>query len=259
MPLPRLLRRRPVLRPRPRAALAHRAHHRDQPAHPLPTPPPHQATPRLATTPGTRRHRHLDRPHRSGPHHRAARRPAHLGPPGRLGRQRAGLRHSVAQHRPDPSGPKRRLRGRGTGRAPGDRCHVKHPGSPGAHPTWHGGAARLECARDHPPGPAEHAEAELSPEPGLTRHTAAAPRRPTCGPESPGDECTPPSPTNRRSDPSQARPPIPGPIRCRAEPSRADPARVHQHEPAPSSTPAPWHPRRAASQVPDLSARRSPA
>ena len=65
VPLPRLLRRRPVLRPRPRTPLAHRTHHRNQPAHPLPTPPPHQATPRLATPPGPRRHRHLDRPHRT--------------------------------------------------------------------------------------------------------------------------------------------------------------------------------------------------
>ncbi len=49
LPLPRLLRRRPVLRPRPRTALAGRAHHRNQPAHPLPTTPPHQTTTRLET------------------------------------------------------------------------------------------------------------------------------------------------------------------------------------------------------------------
>ncbi len=49
LPLPRLLRRRQVLRPRPRTTLADRAHHRHQPAHPLPAPPPHQTTTRLAT------------------------------------------------------------------------------------------------------------------------------------------------------------------------------------------------------------------
>ena len=89
MPLPRLHDRRPLLRPRPRPSLAHRTHHRHQPAHPLPTPPPHQATTRLARPPRTRRHRHLDRPHRPNPHHRAAQRPALTGPPSRPGQPTA--------------------------------------------------------------------------------------------------------------------------------------------------------------------------
>ena len=62
----------PVLRPRPRAALADRPHRRAQFAHPVPTPPSHQATARMAPPPGCRRHRHLDRPHRPGAHHRTS-------------------------------------------------------------------------------------------------------------------------------------------------------------------------------------------
>ena len=83
LPVPRLLGGRPVLRPRPRAALADRPHRGAQPAVTLPATPPHQATTRLATSPGPRRHRHLDRPDRPGAHHRAIE---------RLGVARPGVR-----------------------------------------------------------------------------------------------------------------------------------------------------------------------
>ena len=75
VPLPRLHRRGGVLRPRPRPALASRPDRRHQPDLPVPTPPPRQTTTRLVCRPGRRRHRHLDRPHRTGPHHRTRRRP----------------------------------------------------------------------------------------------------------------------------------------------------------------------------------------
>ena len=64
VPLPRLPRRRPLLRPRPRQTLARRPDHRHQPDLPVPPTPPRQTTPRLARAPAPRRHRHLDRPHR---------------------------------------------------------------------------------------------------------------------------------------------------------------------------------------------------
>ncbi len=63
VPVPRLPRRRPVLRPRPRHPLAGRTHHRHQPGLPLPAPPPRQATPRLDCPAPPRRDPHLDRPH----------------------------------------------------------------------------------------------------------------------------------------------------------------------------------------------------
>ena len=75
LPLSRLHRRRRVLRPRPRAPLAGRAHHRRQPDLPVPTPPPHQATTRLDRDPSTGRSRDLHRPHRPSPHHPPRRRP----------------------------------------------------------------------------------------------------------------------------------------------------------------------------------------
>ena len=75
VPLPRLHHRRGVLRHRPRAALAQRADRRHQPDLPVPTTPPGQATTRLVAHPGHRRHRHLDRPHRTDPHHHPRRRP----------------------------------------------------------------------------------------------------------------------------------------------------------------------------------------
>ena len=75
LPLPRLHHRRRVLRPRPRATLAGRAHHRRQPDLPVPTPPPHQATTRLDRDPSTGRSRDLHRPHRPSPHHPPRRRP----------------------------------------------------------------------------------------------------------------------------------------------------------------------------------------
>ncbi len=54
VPVPRLPRHRPLLRPRPRHPLARRTHHRHQPGLPLPAPPPHQATPRLDRHPPRR-------------------------------------------------------------------------------------------------------------------------------------------------------------------------------------------------------------
>ena len=57
VPVPRLPRRRPLLRPRPRHPLARRTHHRHQPRLPLPAPPPRQATPRLDRHPPRQRAR----------------------------------------------------------------------------------------------------------------------------------------------------------------------------------------------------------
>ena len=85
VPLPRVQRGSPLLRPRPRAALADRTHRGRQPAHPVPTAPPHQAATRLAGAPGTRRHRHLDRPGRPRSHDRAPRRPGDGAAPVRPG------------------------------------------------------------------------------------------------------------------------------------------------------------------------------
>ena len=99
LPLPRLPSRRPVLRPRPRTTLADRPHRRAQPAHPVPPAPPHQATTRLARAPRRRRHRHLDRPHRPGPHHLGHRRTPHRCPPcprGCLRRGSAGRSRGTA-------------------------------------------------------------------------------------------------------------------------------------------------------------------
>ena len=50
-------------------------HRHGQPGLPVPAPPPGQATTRLASGTGRRRHRDLDRPHRPGPQHRSGRRP----------------------------------------------------------------------------------------------------------------------------------------------------------------------------------------
>ena len=51
VPLPRLQRGSPLLRPRPRAALADRTHHGRQPGHAVPTSPPRQAATGLAGAP----------------------------------------------------------------------------------------------------------------------------------------------------------------------------------------------------------------
>jgi hypothetical protein len=125
---PGCIRRRPVLRPRPRATLAGRTHRRAQPAHPVPTPPPHQTTTGLACTPGTRRVHDLDRPHRPAPYHQAPGRPAGPGPRTRAHRTRAPHPDRRHHHRRRPR--------------PRNRYHD----SQRAH-------AGVQRARDHPRGP----------------------------------------------------------------------------------------------------------
>jgi hypothetical protein len=83
LPLPRLPRLRPVLRPRPRPSLAERPHDGRQPHVPVPSPPPHQAAARLARPHPRRRHRRVDRPHRPHPHHPPPRHPPPRGAPPR--------------------------------------------------------------------------------------------------------------------------------------------------------------------------------
>ena len=82
LPLPGVLGRRPVLRPRPRTAVALRPDGGRQPHVPLPTPPPRQTASRLARSPASRRSSGLDRPDGSGPHLVAARPARPRGPPG---------------------------------------------------------------------------------------------------------------------------------------------------------------------------------
>ena len=127
LPVPRLQHRRRVLRPRPRPTLADRPHPRRQPALPVPTPPPHQTTTRLAAHPRHRRGRDLDRPHRTDPHHPPRRRPPHHHPH----RHRPHPhRHWHRRHRHHPYRRRRRRRRRRPGNQqhqPGPHRHPRRP------------------------------------------------------------------------------------------------------------------------------------
>ena len=152
VPVPRLPRRRPVLRPRPPHPLAGRPHHRRQPRLPLPPPPPHQATPRLDRAHPPRRHPHLDRPHRQDPHHPPHRPP----PPDRTPRHRAATRPEPATRDPLPHPPRHPPQ---HPRTPA-RTPPRQPPSPPHHPHRH--------PRPHlPPVPGDDA---------LVPNPAAAPR-----------------------------------------------------------------------------------
>ncbi len=72
VPVPRVRRRRHVLRSRPRAALADRPHRRPQPHLPLPAPPQDQADPRVAPASRPRRYGDVEGSDRSAPSHHAA-------------------------------------------------------------------------------------------------------------------------------------------------------------------------------------------
>ena len=165
LPLPRLQHRSPVLRPRPRATLAPRPHRRTKPAHPLPTPPPHQTTTRLAPPPRRRRHRHLDRPHRPGPHHRTPGRPPHPRPAARA--RRALPRHALRSD--------------------------QHHDSPHDH-------VELERARDHPRAAARTHPGSRSRLVRWLRTPALHLHRRPASRHRPDDELTRPIPTSRPSD-----------------------------------------------------------
>ncbi len=143
LPLPRVLRRRGLLRPRPRATLAGRAHHGPQPHLPVPAPSPHQATARVAGDACRRRHRDLDRSHRPDPHHGTRRRP--------------GRRRAQQPCRPVPHSARRRCR---------RRCH---------EPAARRGARR---AARHPRVPPRAPGCRTTPPPrGPARPARPAPRR----------------------------------------------------------------------------------
>ena len=97
VPLPGLLGGRPVLRPRPRPALADRPDHRREPDVPVPASPPDQATTRVERAPGRGRHRDLDRPRRSGARDVATQPPRPAGP----ARRSRGTHRSTAAYRRD--------------------------------------------------------------------------------------------------------------------------------------------------------------
>ena len=164
---------------------------RHQPGLPVPTPPPRQATTRLARLARHRRHRRLDRPHRQGSHHpprrrphqhRADRCPAAAGRAGRRGSHPHRPARRTAQR---PRVPSRAPRGSGTGSGSGS-------GSPrgraGAHHDRRGGLGRRH-------------RVELMPSPHQCWSTPTGTGR-TGEPEAPGGTATT---TLHRSDRGPSR------------------------------------------------------
>ena len=176
VPLPRLQRRRRVLRPRPRPALAGRPHRRHQPDLPVPAPPPGQTATRLDSRPRHRRHPHLDRPHRPGPHHRTRRRPDLHRPRRRSNTPTTADRHQHHPHRPARRTPQRpRVPPRTPRRdrphpLPGRHALARRPRP--AAPTGHLVARRQR----HPAPRGAHADNRRHP-PEPHHHTLPTPRR----------------------------------------------------------------------------------
>ena len=131
LPLPRVSRRRPVLRPRPRPPLAGGPHLLGQPRLPVPAAPPRQAAPGLVGTACRRRDDDLDRPHRSDP-------ADHSGGPPRP-------RPARCRHRPATTG------------SPSTGCSALGPGVPaGARRRRSPTGASWVPRRGAPSPPARH-------------------------------------------------------------------------------------------------------